>query len=144
MKLLAVGELSDNSPCYTFKGLSFLISWKDGTSIHVPLREMKDFFPLQTCEYAATHSLTQEPAFLLSVPHFLKKHDRIIGKLSKKNNKSWHRTHKYGIELPKTVDEWGQLFRMMQLRRRCRIMHLPSNLMMMILFQLDKNTSISI
>ncbi len=52
---LSVGELSDNSPCYTFKGLSFLVSWKDGTSIHVPLREMKDSFPLQTSEYAATH-----------------------------------------------------------------------------------------
>jgi hypothetical protein len=66
---------------------------------------MKDSFPLQTAEYATAHHLTQEPAFRWWVPHFLKKHERIIGKLSKKNTKYWHRTHKYGIELPKTVAE---------------------------------------
>ena len=102
---LSIGELSEDSPSYTTKGWGFLVSWKDGTSSYVPLREMKASFPLQTAEYVAAHSLTKEPAFLWWVPHFLKKRDRVIGKLSKKNNKYWHRTHKYGIELPKTVAE---------------------------------------
>jgi hypothetical protein len=61
---LSIGELSEDSPSYTTKGWSFLVSWKDGTSSYVPLREMKASFPLQTAEYVAAHSLTKEPAFL--------------------------------------------------------------------------------
>jgi len=99
------GGLPDGEPCFTTKGWSFLVSWKDGTSSYVPLREMKNSFPVQTAEYASVHLLDKEPAFRRWVPHFLKKRDRIIGKLSKKNTKYWHRTHKYGIELPKTVAE---------------------------------------
>jgi hypothetical protein len=81
---LSEGDLSDDKPCFTTKGWSFLVSWNDGTSCYVPLREMKDSFPLQTAEYAKVHSLEKEPAFRWWVPHFLRKRDRIIGKLSKK------------------------------------------------------------
>jgi hypothetical protein len=90
---------------FTTKGWKFLVSWKDGTSSYVPLREMKETYPLQTAEYAVSHNISDEPAFRWWVPFTLRKRTRIIQKLGKKSNKYWHRTHKYGIELPKTVIE---------------------------------------
>jgi hypothetical protein len=96
-------DLSDGKPCFTTKGWKLQVAWKDGTSSLVPLREMKDSYPLQTAEYAVANSLAKEPAFKWWIPHVLRKHDRIIEKLGKK--KYWRHTHKYGIELPKSVAE---------------------------------------
>jgi hypothetical protein len=58
--------------------------WHDGTSSLVPLREMKDSFPVQTAEYAVAHKLSQEPAFKWWVNHVLRKHQRIVEKSKKK------------------------------------------------------------
>lgn len=44
--------------------------------------------------------IAHEPAFAWWVPHVLKKRKRIISKLK---SKYWERTHKYGVEIPKTV-----------------------------------------
>lgn len=103
---ISTDELSDDKPYFTTKGWKFLISWKDGTSSYVPLREMKKTYPLQTAEYAVSHGLAHEPAFKWWVPFTMRKRDRILQKLGKKGStKYWHRTHKYGIELPKSVAE---------------------------------------
>jgi hypothetical protein len=64
---------------------------------------MKDSYPLQTAKYAVVNLLAKEPAFKWWIPHILRKRDRIIEKLGKK--KYWRCTHKYGIELPKSVAE---------------------------------------
>jgi hypothetical protein len=64
---------------------------------------MKDSYPVETAEYAVANLLTKEPAFRWWVPHVFRKHERIIQKLGKK--KYWCRTHKYGIEMPKSVAE---------------------------------------
>ena len=52
-------------------------------------------------EYAVNNKVASEPAFAWWVPHTLKHHDRIIKKV-----KAWYwkRTHKFGIELPKTLE----------------------------------------
>jgi hypothetical protein len=103
----AVGpsKITDDETRFTTRGWKFLVSWKDGTSSYVPLREMKETYPLQTAEYASSHGLSNAPAFKWWVPFILKKRTRIIQKLGRKGSKYWHRTHKYGIELPKTVME---------------------------------------
>jgi hypothetical protein len=64
---------------------------------------MKDSYPVQTAEYAVANNLAKEPAFRWWISHVFRKRNRIIEKLSKK--KYWQRTHKYGIELPKSVAE---------------------------------------
>jgi hypothetical protein len=53
-------------------------------------------------EHAATKNLYYEPAFAWWVPHVLKKRNRIIAAVIKRYNK---RTHKFGIQVPKT---WGE------------------------------------
>ena len=42
------------------------------------------------------------PAFAWWVPHVLKKKERIISKLK---TKYWQRTHKYGIRIPRNINE---------------------------------------
>jgi hypothetical protein len=98
-------EMLGESPCFTMKGWHFLVQWKDGSSNYVPLREMKASFPLETAEYAISHQIAKEPAFRWWVPYTLRKRECIISKLSRKGSKYWQRTHKYGIELPKSVKE---------------------------------------
>jgi len=93
----------DESVRFTTKGWRLQVLWKDGSSSLVPLREMKDAYLVQTAEYAVTHKLDQEPAFKWWTPYVLRKKQRIIEKLGKK--KYWRRTHKYGVELPKSVTE---------------------------------------
>jgi hypothetical protein len=87
----------------TTKGWKLLVQWKDRSSSFVPLREMKNSYPVQTAEYAIANRIDKEPAFSWWVPHVLKKRDRIIQKM--KRSKYWVRTTKYGIELPKSVAE---------------------------------------
>ena len=96
---------ASGKPCFTTVGWRLLVSWKDGTSSYVPLREMKDAFPVEVAEYATASMIAKEPAFRWWVPFVLKKRDRIISKITKGKGKYWTRTHKYGIELPKTVAE---------------------------------------
>ncbi|KAL7524182.1 hypothetical protein ACHAWF_000848, partial [Thalassiosira exigua] len=48
------------------------------------------------------NKLDKEPAFRWWIKDVLKKRDRI---LSKVKSRYWKRTHKFGIELPKTVEE---------------------------------------
>jgi Reverse transcriptase (RNA-dependent DNA polymerase) len=53
-------------------------------------------------EYAVNNKIASEPAFAWWVSHVLKKRDRIIKTVKKRY---WKRTHKYGIELPHSVEE---------------------------------------
>ena len=86
----------------TTKGWELYPIWKDGSSNFVSLREMKESFPIETAEYAVQHGISDEPAFAWWVPHVLKKRDRFVNKVK---SKYWERTHKYGIRIPKTIQE---------------------------------------
>jgi hypothetical protein len=46
--------------------------------------------------------LLDTPDFIWWAPHVLKKHTRIIADVTKRNHK---RTHKFGIEVPKSWDD---------------------------------------
>lgn len=56
----------------------------------------------ELAEYAVANKIDQEPAFRWWVPYTLKKRNRII---SKTKAKYWRTTHKYGVRMPKSVDE---------------------------------------
>ena len=86
----------------TTKGWKLQCQWKDGTTSWIPLKDMKEGYPLQTAEYAQQNQLLQEPAFSWWVPHTLKTRNRI---LSAAKTRYARKEQKYGIDLPKTVEE---------------------------------------
>jgi hypothetical protein len=60
----------------------------------------------QLAEYSVENKISLEPTFAWWTPYVLKKRNRIIAKIK---SKYWVRTHKYGIELPKSVDRAKEL-----------------------------------
>jgi hypothetical protein len=90
-------------PRYTTKGWKLLVSWKDGSTLWVPLKDMKDSFPVEVVEYAMINEILEEPAFAWWAKHVLRKRNRIIKKVKSRYR---DRTHKYGgILLPKSIKE---------------------------------------
>eukprot|EP00980_Cylindrotheca_fusiformis_P019797 scaffold6944_cov68-Cylindrotheca_fusiformis.AAC.1 len=64
--------------------------------------DLKESNPVEVAEYAVANKIEEEPAFKWWVPYVLKKRNRI---LSKVKSKYWRTTHKFGIELPHSVEE---------------------------------------
>jgi hypothetical protein len=79
--------------------------WKDGSTFWENLADLKESHPIETAEYAVTKGVDHEPAFNWWVPHVLKMCDRIISLVCKRTTRYLKRTHKFGIEVPKTVKE---------------------------------------
>ena len=80
-----------------------MVSWRDGSSDWVSLKDLKESNPIEVVEYAVANKIAEEPAFAWWVRDVLRRRDRIIKKV--KSTKYWARSHKYGVELPKTVAE---------------------------------------
>lgn len=91
----------------TTKGWELLARWKDGSESWIPLKDVKEAFPIQTAEFAVTNQIQDEPAFAWWVPTILRKRAAIVSKV--KSTKYWQRTHKYGIEVPKSVKHAREL-----------------------------------
>ena len=68
-----------------------LIRWKYGSTTWVPLKDMKESYPVQLSEYAVLTRIQEEPAFAWRVPPVLWKRNRIVAKVK---SKYWIRTHK--------------------------------------------------
>ena len=64
------------------------------------MKDMKESYIVETAEYAVQCRLHEEPAFAWWVPTVIKKREII---LSKVKSKYWQKTHKYGIEIPKSI-----------------------------------------
>ena len=92
----------------TTKGWEILLQWKDGSSTWESLKDVKNSYPVQLAEYAHQKKLSNEPAFAWWVPHVMKKRTTIISKVK---SKYWTKTHKFGIRLPKSVEEAKKLDR---------------------------------
>jgi len=86
-------------------GWQICCQWKDGSSSWENLSDLKESHPIETSEYAKIIGIDHEPAFNWWVPHILKKRDRIISLVKKRNPRFLKKTHKLGIEVPKTVRE---------------------------------------
>ena len=78
------------------------MQWKDSSTTWVSLKDMKEAYPIQTAKYAVQARIAEEPAFAWWVSYTLKKRNRVIAKVK---SKYWIRTHKFGIKIPKTVEE---------------------------------------
>ena len=57
---------------------------------------------MEVVEYAEAMGISDEPAFSWWTPHVLKRRQRIIAAVNKRYHKM---THKFGIKVPKTVEE---------------------------------------
>ena len=86
----------------TTKGWELLVEWKDGSTNWVSLKDIKESYPVKVAEFALATHISMEPAFAWWVPFVLKKRNRILAKVK---SKYWHRTHKFGIRIPKSVEE---------------------------------------
>jgi hypothetical protein len=62
---------------------------------------MKESHPIETAELAKARCIADEPAFAWWVPYTLGKRDIILSKINARIRKT---THKYGIEIPTSVD----------------------------------------
>ena len=95
----------------TTKGWELLIKWKDKSESWIKLADMKESHPVEVAEYARARGIDKEPAFKWWVPHTLKKRQVILAALKKRIRKT---THKYGIEIPTSVEHAYELDRKME------------------------------
>ena len=86
----------------TARGWHLCIKWKDKSMSWEWLSDLKESYPVEVAEYAAGCDLQEEPAFSWWIPQVLRKRARIIVAVNKRYQKH---THKFGIQVPKTVWE---------------------------------------
>jgi hypothetical protein len=90
------------TPKRTTKGWELCVEWRNGDTSWIPLKDLKDTNPVELAEYAVANKISDEPAFAWWVPKTIKHRERIVNKLKKKY---WRTEYKFGIRLPKTVEE---------------------------------------
>ena len=86
----------------TTRGWQLLVEWKEGGSDWIKLKELKESYPVEVAEYAKANKIAEEPAFAWWVNDVIRRRNRIIAKVK---SRYWKTTHKFGIELPHSVDE---------------------------------------
>jgi hypothetical protein len=86
----------------TTRGWKILVEWKDGSTSWVLFRDLKESNPIELAEYGKANDLLDEPVFAWWAKYVLKRKDRIISKVK---SRYWSTTHKFGVRLPKSVDE---------------------------------------
>lgn len=87
-------------------GWHLQVKWKDGSSQWIPLKILKESNPIETAEFATARGIMDEPAFSWWVPYVMRKRDRIISSV---NSRVKRVTHKYGVEIPSSVDHCYRL-----------------------------------
>ena len=86
----------------TTQGVSLCIKWCYRNTTWVVLKEIKDSYSLQLAEYAVAAKIPMDIAFAWWLHHTLKNRNRIIIKVE---SKYWLKTHKFGINVPKTMNQ---------------------------------------
>ena len=98
-------EVTLNSKTYkqkTTRGWQLCIEWKNKSTSWERLSDIKESYPAEVAEYVEAMGISDEPAFSWWTIHVLKRRQRIIAAL----NKGYHKmTHKFGIKVPKTMEE---------------------------------------
>jgi hypothetical protein len=75
---------------------------KDSSLSWEKLKDLKASNPIKVAEYAIANRLIEEPAFKWWAPHILCHRNQIISKVK---SQYWKTTDKFGICLPKMVEE---------------------------------------
>ena len=90
----------------TTKGWELLIRWKDDGTDWIALKDNKDIHLVQLAVYTVSSRISEDLAFAWWASSVLQKRNRIIAQTK---SKYWLRTHKLGIEMPKTVLQGRQI-----------------------------------
>jgi hypothetical protein len=86
----------------TTQGWKLLVRWVDDSESWVPLKDLKASHPIEVAEFARARGIDEEPAFAWWVPYTLRKRDVIISAVKSRMNRV---THKYGVEMPYSVEQ---------------------------------------
>ena len=84
----------------TTAGWKLLVKWRDQIESWVKLSELKESHPMDTAEFAKLRRIDNKPGFAWWVLHTLKERNAIIAMKVRLRTT----THKYGIEIPTSVD----------------------------------------
>ena len=79
---------------------------RDSTESWIKLADMKESHPVEVAQYGMARGIDKEPALEWCVPNTLKKSQVIISALKLRIRKT---THKYGIEIPTSVEHAFEL-----------------------------------
>ena len=83
-------------------GCEILVQWRDGTQTWNKMKDIKEAYPVELAEYTVKAKIHKQSQFDWWVKKVLKKREAIVKKVK---SKYWERTHKYGIRIPKDVQE---------------------------------------
>jgi hypothetical protein len=86
----------------TTAGWKMCVQWKDCSTSWEHLKDLKESNPFQVAEYAVANGIDAKPAFAWWVPFTIKKKISIIAKVK---TQYLLQSHKFGIELPKSVKD---------------------------------------
>ena len=89
----------------TNAGWHLCIQWKYGSTSWEKLSDLKESHPVECADYALSQGLMNEPAFNWRVGFVLKKRERIISLVRKRNTRYLKHNENFGIALPKNVKE---------------------------------------
>jgi hypothetical protein len=85
----------------TTVGWLLLIQWANKSEAWVPLTDLKESHPCEAARFAKARGIADEPTFVWWVPYTLQKCDIILSKIKAR---IWKTTHKYGIEVPTSME----------------------------------------
>ena len=83
-------------------GWKFLVEYHHGGKKWMQLSDLKETNPVDVAEYVTARKLEDEVAFQWWVPYTLRKKARIIAAVKSRVKR---KTHKYGIEIPQSVED---------------------------------------
>ena len=83
----------------TIEGWDLSVSWKDDSTDFVPLKQLKESYPVKISEYSLQKNISHHPAFVWWVNHVARKKKIMISKIKPLYLQT---THRYGAKLPKT------------------------------------------
>jgi hypothetical protein len=86
-------------------GWHLCVQWKDGSTSWQSLKDLKEAYPIAIAEYAVAQGIDDEPAFNWWVCAVLRKREHIIALVKKRSTRFLKKTHKFGIEVPRSVAE---------------------------------------
>jgi len=92
----------------TTKGWYLCVQWKDGSTSWEALKDLKESFPVQVAEFSIARGIQDEPAFSWWVKETVSRKHRIIKAMKTRYAR---KTHKYGMEMPKSTKEAYELDR---------------------------------
>ena len=89
-----------------YKGLGNTGKMERRSTTWIALKDMKKSYLVQLAEYAVQNRISLEPSFSWWASYVLKNCNRVLAKI---RSKYWIWTHKYGIEIPKSVKRANEI-----------------------------------